>query len=266
MLKYLVALAAAGLALWSAPDWLSVRVCGRRLNGWLFQLSEPAVGVSAHSGRLLNQQELSLHHGGENSKGLYLAVLGQVFDVEKGRKHYGPQGGYHFFTGRDASRAFVTGDFTEAGLSDDVTDLSPSQIVALYDWLTFYQKDYTPVGRLIGRFYTESGQPTNALRQVETSLAEGLRLKAQAEEENQLFPTCNSEWSSTSGGRVWCSTKSGGVHRDWAGVPRMLFSPGSGHTRCVCARPDDPTRLNNPNLQEYKDCPPHAESCFLGQD
>lgn len=52
------------------------------------------------------------------------------------------------FLGRDASRAFVTGDFTEAGLTDDVSDLSPSQIVALYDWLAFYQKDYTPVGKI----------------------------------------------------------------------------------------------------------------------
>lgn len=50
-------------------------------------------------------------------------------------------------SGRDASRAFVTGDFSEAGLNDDVSDLSPSQIVALYDWLAFYQKDYTPVGK-----------------------------------------------------------------------------------------------------------------------
>ncbi|XP_017557137.1 neuferricin [Pygocentrus nattereri] len=263
MLKHLVVLVAAGLALWTAPEWLTLTLYGSRLSGWLFQ---PSVDVSADSGRLLRQHELSLYNGRESSKGLYLAILGQVFDVEKGRKHYGPEGGYRFFTGRDASRAFVTGEFTEAGLSDDVSDLSPSQIAALYDWLTFYQRDYTPVGRLIGRFYTDSGQPTEALRQVEASLAEGLRLKTQAEEENQLYPACNSEWSSTSGGRVWCSTKSGGVHRAWAGAPRRLFSPGSGNTRCVCMRLDDPTRSNNPNLKEYKDCPPHAESCLISQD
>lgn len=51
-----------------------------------------------------------------------------------------------FFTGKDASRAFITGDFTEAGLSNDVSDFSESQIVALYDWLSFYQRDYTAVG------------------------------------------------------------------------------------------------------------------------
>lgn len=62
----------------------------------------------------------------------------------------------------------------------------------------------------------------------------------------------------------WFVFSSGGVQRDWAGVPRTLFSPGSGHTRCVCVQLDDPTRSNNPNLQQYKDCPPEAESCPLG--
>ncbi|XP_066516149.1 neuferricin [Hoplias malabaricus] len=259
MLKYLFALIAACLAIWTASESLY----GSWFRSWIFQ---SFADVSVVPDRLLDQQELSLYNGRPNSKGLYLAILGQVFDVEKGRKHYGPDGGYRFFSGRDASRAFVTGDFTEVGLSDDVSDLSPSQIVALYDWLAFYQKDYTPVGKLIGRFYTESGQPTDTLRQVEVTLAEGLRLKAQVEEENQLYPACNSEWSSASGGRVWCSNKSGGVHRDWAGVPRKLFSPGSGNTRCVCTRLDDQTHVNNPNLKEYKDCQPHAESCLLSKD
>lgn len=62
-------------------------------------------------------------------------------------------------------------------------------------------------GKLIGRFYSESGKPTDALQQAEASLAEGLKLKAQAEKETELYPACNSEWSSDKGGRVWCSTK-----------------------------------------------------------
>ncbi|KAM9441395.1 neuferricin [Clarias gariepinus] len=253
MLKYLVALLSVSLALWSGSEWISL---------WLFDLARASQGSS----RLLSQGELALYTGRGDSKGLYLAILGQVFDVEEGRKHYGSDGGYRFFTGRDASRAFVTGDFTEAGLTDDVSDLSPSEIVALYDWLAFYQKDYKPVGKLIGRFYSEGGKPTDVLRWVEASLAQGLKLKAQAEKENELYPACNSEWSADRGGRVWCSNKSGGVHRNWAGVPRKLFSPGSSKTRCVCVQLNDPIRLNNPNLQQYKDCLPQAESCVLSQD
>ena len=41
------------------------------------------------------------------------SILGKVFDVSKGAKHYGKGGAYRGFTGRDASRAFVSGDFTK---------------------------------------------------------------------------------------------------------------------------------------------------------
>ena len=50
------------------------------------------------------------------------------------------------FSGRDASLAFITGDFTERGLTDDVSSVSPQQLIALYDWLAFYQRDYKSVG------------------------------------------------------------------------------------------------------------------------
>lgn len=50
------------------------------------------------------------------------------------------------FSGTDASLSFVTGDFTESGLTDDVSSLSPLQVVALYDWLAFYQRNYQFVG------------------------------------------------------------------------------------------------------------------------
>ncbi|KAJ7997344.1 hypothetical protein DPEC_G00228010 [Dallia pectoralis] len=209
--------------------------------------------------RLITAHELSLYIGDENSRGLYLAILGQVFDVEKGKKHYGPGGGYHCFAGKDASLAFVTGDFTDAGLNDDVSGLSPAQVVALYDWLAFYHKDYWPVGRLVGRFYSQSGEPTEVLLKVEAVLEEGKRLHDQVQAENQQLPPCNSEWSGDRKGRVWCSNKSGGVQRDWVGVPRKLFSRGSGQTRCVCVQ--NSSRVENANIREYEGCPPHAESC-----
>ncbi|XP_071317322.1 neuferricin [Trachinotus anak] len=211
--------------------------------------------------RLLSTHELSLYDGEEGSKGLYLAIVGQVFDVHKGHKHYGPGGAYHFMAGKDASLAFITGDFAESGLTDDVSGLSPLQVVALYDWLAFYQRDYQAVGLVMGRFYSDTGQPTEALLQVEASLAEGQRIKAQSAAEMVRFPACNSEWSAARG-RVWCSTKSGGVVRDWTGVPRKLFSAGSSGVRCVCV--EDPSAAEeDPNLQKYEGCPPHADSCSV---
>lgn len=219
MLKYLIVLISVVLAVWTVPEWLTFPIYGNVVNvlqSWLRHTN----GLSASAPeRMLTEDELSLYNGEQNSKGLYLAILGQVFDVERGRKHYGPGGSYHFFT-----------------------------------------------GKLIGRFYTETGQPTDALRQVESFLSEGLKKKAQAQNEMQLYPSCNSEWSESNGGRVWCSKKSGGIHRDWVGVPRMLFTPGSGHSRCVCIQQSDPMHSENRNLREYTDCPPHAESCRITKD
>lgn len=37
---------------------------------------------------------------GKNSPKLYLSIMGLVFDVSKGVKHYGPGSSYHFFVGR----------------------------------------------------------------------------------------------------------------------------------------------------------------------
>lgn len=62
------------------------------LNFWSVLTPEATV-------RLLTRAELSLYDGNEGSKGLYLAILGQVFDVHKGHKHYGPGGAYHFMAG-----------------------------------------------------------------------------------------------------------------------------------------------------------------------
>lgn len=213
--------------------------------------------------RLMKDHELSLYDGKQGSKGLYLALLGQVFDVKKGAKHYGPGGAYQFMAGKDASLAFITGDFTERGLIDDVSSLSPLQLVALFDWLAFYQREYLHVGLVVGRYYTESGQPTETLLQVEASVVEGRRLKAQSEADKARFPPCNSEWNSASGGRVWCSPKSGGVERKWTGVPRLLYIRGSNSARCVCV--ENPSE-DDPSLKKYDGCPSHSESCFIGHD
>ena len=49
-------------------------------------------------GRLFTKKELSQFTGADDGD-VYLAILGDVFDVTKGRKHYGVGGGYGFFSG-----------------------------------------------------------------------------------------------------------------------------------------------------------------------
>ncbi|KFO75654.1 Neuferricin, partial [Cuculus canorus] len=178
--------------------------------------------------------------------------------------------------GRDATRAFATGDFTPTGLVDDISGLSPGELLAVQSWLSFYSNNYDAVGKLVGRFYDENGAPTEALRQAEAAIEEALMLKAESEQRKQQFPPCNSEWSSATGSRFWCSRESGGVNRDWTGVPRKLFQPGSKGSRCVCVRTAGPPwgqpaggqhsdrgDLDNPLLREYEGCPPLAQQCVL---
>lgn len=45
----------------------------------------------------------------------------------------------------------MTGDYSEAGLVDDVSDLSFSEILTLQNWLSFYEKNY----EFVGRYFTD---------------------------------------------------------------------------------------------------------------
>lgn len=95
--------------------------------------------------------ELSQYDGSDSSKPLYLAILGDVFDVSSGKQYYGVDGGYHAFAGRDGSRAFITGCFDSAGATADVRGLSEQQMDALRRWRDFYaeHKTYRYVGKLL---------------------------------------------------------------------------------------------------------------------
>ncbi|KAK6052347.1 cytochrome b5-like Heme/Steroid binding domain protein [Cooperia oncophora] len=149
---------------------------------------EPEVNIEQEM-QILNAEQLSLFDGSRPSRPVYLAILGRVYNVDKGRKHYGKGGGYHFFAG-------------------------------IRDWISFYEKDYKLVGVLVGRYYDASGNPTQELRDVLARMKTAAEWKASRAAEAEVFPPCNSEWHQNSGGRVWCSMKSGGIQRDWAGVPR----------------------------------------------
>lgn len=84
MLGYVCVAFLSVAVLFISDDWF--------VTFWRFSTTKPLV-------KLLSSHELSLYNGHKGSKGLYLAILGQVFDVHKGHKHYGPGGTYHFMTG-----------------------------------------------------------------------------------------------------------------------------------------------------------------------
>lgn len=225
-------------------------------------------------GTVFSKQELEKYVGEDGSPGLYLAILGEVFDVSKGAKHYGPKGGYHFFTGKDGTKAFITGEFNDEGIVEDVSGLSNSQLVELEEWSNFYKRDYIYKGVLDGHYYDASGKPKPSLLKVHENIKLGKVYREKEKEDEKKFPSCNSEWTQASGGRVWCSDRSGGIKRDWEGVPRIYHKPGSKSTRCACIKTTGPPidqpgsksdrgDLDNPNFKQYLDCDELAISCRL---
>lgn len=207
-------------------------------------------------GKLFTVEELAL----SKTNPIFLGILGKVFDVTNGERHYGPDGGYHFFAGRDATRAFISGDFTEEGLIDDIEGLKPSEALEIQTWVEFYEKEYVYLGKLVGTYYDASGKPTEKLKAARHLIAEGKKEKAANEADKRRFPPCNSEWSQKKGTRIWCSNRSGGIARDWEGFPRKYFQPGAKSFRCGCVQEKD---LDNPHFKEYDNCSPRATSCKL---
>lgn len=142
------------------------------IDGTLSIVDAIYLGLNEDSGkepRIFTTGELKQYTNLED--GLYLSILGQVFDVTKGAKHYGPGGNYHafignyflcwkiyriwplciwnyLFIGRDASLAFITGEFDNDGLTDDISSLSARQVKALDDWLQFYNTNYIYKGTI----------------------------------------------------------------------------------------------------------------------
>lgn len=190
------------------------------------------------SGELLfTQEDLAKYNGDKSGSKIYLAFLGIVYDVSGGSKHYGPGGAYAFFSGKDATRAFVTGQFDNDGLVDDVNGLSVDSFSSVRQWEDFYEKDYKRVGRVIGAYYDKLGCPTSSIDYVKTMYRKLEEEEAKALEDTDQFPHCNSEFhAETNYHRVWCSDMSGGTKRNWIGVPRQLYLPREKVHRCACVK------------------------------
>lgn len=65
---------------------------------WVFS-EEETLSNSETDDHIFTPANLAQYNGEVGSKGLYLSIMGEVFDVEKGRKHYGVGGSYSAFAG-----------------------------------------------------------------------------------------------------------------------------------------------------------------------
>ncbi|EDV95109.1 neuferricin homolog [Drosophila grimshawi] len=213
-------------------------------------------------GVLFTPAQLATYNGEKVGGDIYLALLGAVFDVSRGLKHYGPGCSYNYFAGRDASVSFVSGQFEhyDPETADDVLSLQPNNLIELDKWRQFYETEYKYVGRVIGRFYDETGKSTVYHQKYLALLEQAQLAKAQIDELRNRYPGCNIEWSEARGTRVWCTTTSGdGQLRDWTGYPRKLYNRDKKNFHCACV-PE--AELNDPIFKSYDNCAPLALECF----
>ncbi|KAH8397786.1 hypothetical protein KR222_001456, partial [Zaprionus bogoriensis] len=223
--------------------------------------SVPLQFTAAGDESVLTPEQLATYNG-ENGAPIYLALLGAVFDVSRGLKHYGPGCSYNFFVGRDASVSFVSGQFEhyDPETADDVLGLKASDLIELAKWQQFYEKEYEYKGKLIGRFYDAQGRATGYHSKYLALLEQAKADKAQVDELRNKYPGCNIAWSEATGTRVWCTPTSGdGKQRTWAGYPRKLYSRDKKSFHCACV-PE--AELSDPMFKAYDDCAPRSDECY----
>lgn len=186
---------------------------------------------------------------------LLLSIAGEVFDVSRGARFYGKGGSYEFFAGRDATRAFVTGNFAPEGLTDDIEGLTPAECAGIISWLNFFQTHakYRFLGYLQGRFYSSEGHPTAQLEALQ-SCSETHKAGQAARDAIEKDKQCIYQYSRGES-RVGCG--------QLESVPRraaFMTTTGLQET-CVCLVQEE--ALERRDLMLYKGCDPLASFCVV---
>jgi predicted heme/steroid binding protein len=110
---------------------------------------------SPSHGLILTKEELSSFSGSTVSTPsnrihppVFVSVRGSIFDVSYGGYHlYGPEGPYHVFAGKDASRSLAMMSMELSDLeSSDLSDLTDEQREGLSKWYATFEKKYPIVG------------------------------------------------------------------------------------------------------------------------
>ncbi|KAJ3126517.1 hypothetical protein HK098_007417 [Nowakowskiella sp. JEL0407] len=73
-------------------------------------------------------EELAKFDGTDDSKPVYLAIKGVVYDVTSARSMYSATGGYHCFAGKDASRALGKSSLKIEDCTPDYSDFNDEEV------------------------------------------------------------------------------------------------------------------------------------------
>ncbi|XP_022229520.1 membrane-associated progesterone receptor component 1 isoform X2 [Drosophila obscura] len=114
-------------------------------------VQKPTVPELPKIRRDLTVKELRQFDGNQLDGRVLVAVNGNVYDVSKGKRFYGPGGPYATFAGRDASRNLATFSVVSNDKDDfdDLSDLSAVEMDSVREWEMQFKEKYELVGKLL---------------------------------------------------------------------------------------------------------------------
>lgn len=119
--------------------------------------------------RIITHEELALHTEGGDA-GIWLSILGRIYDVSTGTDFYHPdKGTYSFYAGRDASSCFSSGKNNLEGAGEKLEEWDDIKLLSVYEWGAFYEHHeiYQYLGVLAGsRFFDEIGEQTQLRKDI----------------------------------------------------------------------------------------------------
>ena len=213
--------------------------------------------------KVITRRDLS-----ESKSRLLLSIVNHVFDVSKGAAFYGKDGHYAGFVGRDATRAFATGEFDEEELSESVDGLSALECQSVLEWLGFYKKNakYTFVGYLEEGMYIDTyfDEKADRMRYREGAHYRALTQCAAGSDtspQEQEAGNCRSRYEfRTKIQSRWCESDSTNSNSHF--VPRRMLthsSSGALLERCVCLLYWQAHERRDISL--FPGCDEHASHC-----
>jgi hypothetical protein len=232
-------------------SWVLVILVAYVLTSRDYNMRDKSYTDATNVKRVFKNEELGLH-----KSQILLAIVGEVFDVSSGAKYYGSDGSYGMLAGKDASRAYGTGELDVDGLVDYISDLKPKECAAIKSYYDFYatHKTYRHVGVLEGRFYDNKGQKTEEKLAYEQCAAEGEELNQRGSDTHEK---CQFNYTHDTGEkRVMCSDNF---------VPRRLnFQTTTGSEEvCVCMRPNE--AMVRGDAMIFKGCGAEDTRCTIKQ-
>ncbi|PWN48049.1 cytochrome b5 [Violaceomyces palustris] len=93
--------------------------------------------------------ELRKYDGSDESKPVYVAIKGLVFDVSPRREMYSPGKGYSIFAGKDGSKGLGKSSLKPEDAVADYSSLDEKELKVLDDWVAYYTKRYNIVGKVV---------------------------------------------------------------------------------------------------------------------